>query len=468
MEKLKFEDKYEKKALIEPADIKTLMQNVENLAVRKGLIKEMNFRQIYAVKEALPENEFIEVIAPSSQEQRIKDALKIWRSILVKVPTIQTPKELEQSLQAPLIRAMVKEDPFVGTAICKVWESVHKQDASSIITSSQIFIFLTNKASSEELVTLEVEGHPPIQANRSLLIANSGYFARMLSAEGGMEESHKTSIVMHEIEDFETFDKFIKILTYQTVPLNPSLIQKLMKLANCYFSMQLLESLDLYMATHPHLFENLRTLAQDYPDLKHIRACFENQFIGRKLTNANWESTLKDAEEFKFEKLKEKCALFAQQELIAAVDATPMDSRLLQSWFDKCKQILSPKGYEGLLDSLKTRLRIENIAIIYKEAALAKHTLKSTCEEFYTKNAKQLKEGDYWNLFDIPEDLASLFLSEETFSVPKEPSEEGVLDGKLYEPKEKKEIDMRSKQSKEEESEEEYSNEIPLKIIIDQ
>ena len=450
--KLKFESKYEKNGQIEPEDIITLMK-VPNKVLHKELIKEMNFKQLYFARQALPEREFQSLLTSGDLESRINtEALNLWRSILNDVPKIRLLGELKQKLKEKATRAVIKKDPLVGTAICEVWKTAHGKDVESIITSSQIFLFLNRKAASKEEVTLEVEGHAPIQVNRSLLVQNSRFFSDMLS--GKMAESQRKTIpfkLMEEVDDFETFKLYIKILNYEVVPLDPLLIQKLIKYANVYQSAQLLTSLDIYMATHAHLFsrDDLLELAMENPELKHIRDFFENERLNHKLIDGNWEETIGEANQCQFLKLEKKCKDFAQQRLIDFVDAVPLDSKQLEVWFERCKRVLSGDEYNQLLESLKTHLRIENFVIIYSKATDEKHSLEEACEQFCKDNAEQFKIKGLWSFLQVPKKLALLIYKEE--------GEDILIKGKEEESEEESSASNSDVESKVEESTKEES-----------
>ncbi len=284
---LAFKSQYEPSALIEPQDIMSLMK-VQDQDFRRELIEKMNFKQLYFVRQALTDREFQKIM----RDQCINtEALNVWRSILAGMPSIKTLKDLENKLKEYVVRVHIQKDPFVGTVMCEIWKNIYKQDIASIDTCSQIFLFLKETPTSEEEVTFEVPNCGLITANRSLLVQNSEFFEKLLA--GKMQESKQKTIKIEESEDFETFEKFIKILNHKPIPLDPELILKLMALANKYCVKQLFTSLDAYMAMHPHLFseEDFYDLAKTYRDLKNLRAFLEKKWVNQKLTVGNWEKS---------------------------------------------------------------------------------------------------------------------------------------------------------------------------------
>ena len=336
---LKFESKYENNGLIESEDIQALM-TIQNKVLRKELIQKMDFRQLYFAKQALSEKEFQKNITVQDVESLShSEAINRWFSHFSTVSNIQTIGELKQKLQTRWGRRNIKKDPLGITALCEAWKSIHHQDIQSITTSSRIYLFLKSKSPSQEKVTINVEGHPPITINRARLIQNSIYFQAML--KGSLSESKMQSIEMKEIEDFEAFKKYIKILNCEEVFLDPPLILKLVKLADVYTSLPLLALLDHYIAAHAHLFsrEDLLELAMEYPNFKKILALLENESLNHQLTDENWEETIQEADQCGFARLKKKCKDFALLRLHDTRDSI---------WLDRCKEIISSRKYERL------------------------------------------------------------------------------------------------------------------------
>lgn len=468
--KVGFQNRYEASGLIDGEDIESFMQIINSKNVRKSLIEKMNFEQLYFAKQVLSPEEFSAYIGPVKKEPH-----RQWCSIISLTQKVKTLEKLVKQLKNRTIRQITAENPLFGTALYEEWERVYQikpvidstlffsmdlnnrneqapiqqvtedeellsaprgnkgkpplrptvnsgkdevEDGKEeeieleVVVENSFPSPTNNPINGQEMdtVIIEVEDEEPIIVKKSVLCANSEYFHSLL--EGNMQESRQNKIKIRDVQDFETFKIFIKIITGQPILFNANDSEKLIKLLDKYHSKKALEALDRYIATHQHLFstENLYELAlEGHPSLDSLRFCLETKSLGKKLSDENWKKYWKQACDLQFAELRKKCIAFARLELEEAINSNYLQLKRVKSWFKRCYTSLSPDEYRALTQTLANQLKVENFRPIFTGAASIEDLeLIDECVKFCKNHITEIKDYAPWEVYDTPEAISEV------------------------------------------------------------